>query len=174
MNRTLIAASAVAATLAGCATDPYAEDPKPLPPAGEEPSKPVEQPRDRIPATAYSPTPEAAGRRAAELAGNWTRETVVDRYTELARHTIGQARDAAQQVAAQADTDPQLTAPGARSIAIVHAVTAYGRGRKRRLIIVTHETVTADPIRDSRWRVTVAEAERREVGWAVSRWEPQP
>lgn len=61
-----------------------------------------------------------------------------------------------------------------RSIAIVHAVTAHGSGRKRRLIIVTHETVTADPARAARWRVIVAETEHREGGWVVSRWEPQP
>jgi hypothetical protein len=50
------------------------------------------RPRERIPADAYSPTPEAAARRAAELAGNWTGETVADRYAHLARHTIGEAR----------------------------------------------------------------------------------
>jgi hypothetical protein len=82
--------------------------------------------------------------------------------------------EAAQHVAAQAGTDPQLTAPGARSIAIVHPVTAHGKGRTRRLIVVPHETISADSIRQSRWRVTVAKAERRHDGWVVSRWEPQP
>jgi hypothetical protein len=97
------------------------------------------RPRERIPADAYSPTPEAAARRATELAGNWTGETVNDRYAHLARHTIGEARRL-----------PSTSPPR------------------------PHETISADSIRQSRWRVTVAKAERRHDGWVVSRWEPQP
>ena len=176
MPRKLVTVSALAVTLAGCG-DPYADEPRPAqapPPPGEEPSRPVPRSADRVSRDAYSPTPEAAARSAAELAGNWTGETIADRYAQLARRSVGSARDAAQRVAAQAGTDPQLTAPGARSIAIVHAVTTHGRGRSRRLVIVTHETVTAEPVRQARWRVTLATAERRVGGWIVSRWEPQP
>ena len=170
--RRAITTTAIAATLAGCA-DPYTQtDPRPV--QGEQPAKTTQPAQDRVPRSAAARTPEAAARRAAELAGNWTGETISQRYTELGRMTIGEARDSAQQVAAQASTDQQLSAPGARSIAIVHAIATRGTGRRRRLIVVTHETVTADATRTARWRVTIAEAQRRRNGWVISRWEPQP
>ena len=158
-----------AAAVTGCA-DPYANEPKPAV-AGEQPASKIERPRDQgEPAR----TPEAAARRAAELAGNWTGETVRDRYTALARATVDDARRNAEQVAAQAGTDPQLSAPGARSVAIVHAVAIRGVGPRRRAIVVTHETLTADGLTDARWRVTVAVVRRQGDGWVVAKWEPQP
>lgn len=169
--RRLAALAAIAA--AGCA-DPYATDPKEAPPkrpAGEEFSKPVKQAPDRAIASA---TPEAAARRAAELAGNWTSATIAARHHEFARNSVGAARDQAQKIAASAVTDPALSKPGAKSIAIVHAATATGTGPRRRVIVVTHETLVADGLRHARWRVTITEAVRHGDGWTISRWEPQP
>lgn len=170
--RTIATATAIAATLAGCGADPYTQQSEtpPQPPAGEAPSRPIEQPT-------YEPdaghtTPEAAGRTAAELAGNWTTETIRDRYTQLANRTTGQARAEAERVAAQATTDPDLA--DAKSISIVHAVTATGTGDRRRLIIVTHETLTGPDLRSARWRVTLAEATRTPRGWVLADWAPQP
>ena len=158
-----------AAAVTGCA-DPYATEHKPAV-AGEQPAKRIERPRDRGEAAR---TPEAAARRAAELAGNWNGETVRDRYTTLAKATVDNARRQAEQVAAQAGTDPQLSAPGARSVAIVHAVAIRGTGPRRRAIVVTHETLTADGLTEARWRVTVAVVRRQGDGWVVAKWEPQP
>jgi hypothetical protein len=42
------------------------------------------------------------------------------------------------------------------------------------LLVVTHETVVADGMSATRYRVTVAEARRASDGWRISRWEPQP
>ena len=163
-----------AIAVSGCA-DPYANDSarkgEPPPPPGEQPSTPVDEAPERgIP----SATPEDAARRAAELAGNWTAETIASRYAELARRTTGAARDDARQAAARARTDPELNAPGAKSIAIVHGAIARGTGVRRRVLVITHETLIADGLNDARWRVTVAEAKRQGHGWIISRWEPQP
>jgi hypothetical protein len=171
VRRAPLTALALVAGTTGCG-DPYATpSPEPAPPPGAQPAKAVAPPQQRgLP----EPTPESAARRAAELAGNWTGETIEQRYSELARRTTGVARAQAEQTAAAARTDRQLAAPGARSIAIVHAITTRGTGARRRLLVVTHETLVTDGVRSVRWRVTVAEARRSAGGWVIARWEPQP
>jgi hypothetical protein len=162
-----LTALALVAGTTGCG-DPYAtQTPEPVPPPGEQPAKAIAPPREHgVP----EPTPE----RAAELAGNWTGETIEQRYAELARRTTGAARDQAKQTAAAARSDRQLAAPGSRSIAIVHAITTRGTGARRRLLVVTHETLVTNGVRSVRWRVTLAEARRSGDGWVIARWEPQP
>ena len=171
VRRTPLTALALVAGTTGCG-DPYAtQTHEPAPPPGEQPAKAIAPPRQQgVP----EPTPERAARRAAELAGNWTGSTIEQRYTELARRTTGAARDQAEQTAAAARTDPQLTAGGARSSAIVHAITTRGTGPRRRLLVVTHETLVTDGMRSVRWRVTLAEASLSGDGWVITRWELQP
>src|SRR3712207_94724 len=99
--RAFAATMLVALLLTGCA-DPYAKPPAAQVPtvAGEESAAPVRQSAERSADAAA--TPEAAARRAVELAGNWTAETISARYERLARLSIGTARREAQQAAAQA------------------------------------------------------------------------
>lgn len=159
--------------LAGCA-DPYAEVPeRPAAPIqGELPAPQVPQ-NEPVPAT-LARSPEAAVRRAVELTGNWTAATIAGQHQRFAAASTGAARRDAQRIAAQATTDPQLRAPGTKSIAILHAVVPRGGGAHRRLLLVTHETLIADGVRHARFRVTLAAAQQVGEGWVLSRWEPQP
>lgn len=165
---------ALVVSLTGCGPDPYADQrPDPKPPPGEQPAPPLPRHRDKGASHAPAATPAHAARRAAELTTNWTGETAAARYAELARITVGAARRDARQSAARLPTDPQLV--GTRSIGTVEAiVTRTTTGRGRHLMVVTHETLSGDGVRDRRWRVTLATVERRAGGWVVSRWEPQP
>jgi hypothetical protein len=164
----------LALAVAGCG-DPYADSQKPAPPPGEQPASRLPDPTDRVAVQALAPTPEGAARRAAELATNWTGETAARNYAKLARVTVGAARRSARESAARLPTDSQLSAPGARSSGTVEAIATHSTGaRRRQLVVVTRETLVADGVRDERWRVTLATAERRRGGWVIARWEPQP
>jgi hypothetical protein len=167
----------LAVAVAGCGNDPYAQPDRshdPEPPPGEQPAPPLPKPIERVSRPHLAPTPEQAARRAAELTTNWTGQTVVRQYAAFARLTVGEARRQARQSAARLPTDPQLAATGSRSTGTVEVVANRTGSRARRLVIVTYEIVTADGLRDERWRVTLATAERRRDGWVISRWEPQP
>ena len=165
-----------ALALAGCG-DPYAapKNSDVPPPPGEKPARAVPEQPDHVAREDVAATPEAAARQAAELTTNWTGETAARRYAAFARITVGAARIAARESAARLTTDAQLAAPGARSTGAVEAVaTRSVAAARRELIVVTRETLTADGLREQRWRVTLATAERRRRGWVLSRWEPQP
>lgn len=172
-----VAVAGIATTLmlAGC-TDPYATAPerRRQPPPGELAAPSVRATPHRIKSRQVADSPHAAARRAAELVGNWTGETVAARYAQLAAFSIGQARAAAQSAAAQLPTDAQLTAPGARGSTTVEAVIARGSGPTRTLLVVTRDRVEADGHHQTRWRITIAETRSLSGGWALSRWEPQP
>jgi hypothetical protein len=171
------AALVTALALAGCA-DPYdepAREAQPTLPPGEEPAPPLPQRADDVAAQHLAATPAEAARRAAELTSNWTAETVARRYAELARMTVGPARRDARESAARLPTDNRLGASETRSTGTVEAVTTRAASaRRHQLIVVTHETLVGDGLRDERWRVTLATVERRSGGWVLSRWEPQP
>jgi hypothetical protein len=172
--RARLALALAGTALAGCA-DPYApahEPPERTTPApGELAAPPVRRAPETVARSALSRTPDAVARRAAELTTNWTGETVARRYAELAKFSVGEARRAAKRSAAQLPTDPQVTAPGARSTGTVQAIAHQ---TATRLIVVTRETLNADGLRETRWRVTLAEVRRQGARWALARWEPQP
>jgi type IV secretory pathway VirB10-like protein len=161
----------------GCG-DPYAQpdhQPPPQPPPGEQPARKLPSRAEHVDPEELAATPEDAARRAAELTTNWTGGSAARQYRELARVTIGDARRQALEAAARLQTDPQLAAPGARSTATVEAVAnRHPSDARRELLVVTRERVSADGLDETRWRVTLATAERRSGGWALSRWEPQP
>lgn len=160
------AAVLLALLATGCGADPYTSAPVPRTVAGELPAPPVHEPRAR---STSAPTPEAAARRAAELTTNWTGTTAAGNYRRLARLTTGHARRDAEAAAARLPTDPQLDSTQSEG-----SVKAIARTTRTDLIVVTRETLTGDGLRQTRWRVTLARAERHGDGWLLSRWEPQP
>lgn len=161
--------------VAGGCGDPYAEQRQPTAPPGERPAGPLPQRVEQVPRRAPGSTPEHAARRAAELTMNWTGETAARNYAELARITVGSARATARESAARLPSDPQLSAPGAQSTGTVEAIVVRSAAlRTRDLIVVTRESLISDGLRQNRWRITLATAERRTGGWVVSRWQPQP
>jgi hypothetical protein len=175
MTKAKVVASLAALVMATAACgDPYAR-PKQPPPHGEQPESRPGKPRDRVSRRQVARTPEGAALRAAALTTNWTGETVARNYEQLARISIGAARRSALDALARLSTDPQMTAPGARSTGTVEAITTRRAApRERQLLVVTHETVVADGLRDDRWRVTLAAVHRRFDGWAIVSWDPQP
>ena len=177
MRRVAAGLCALALALSGCA-DPYGgpeHKRPPSPPPGEQPAPRLPRRAEHVDQRDLASTPEEAARRAAELTTNWTGRTVASRYAELARTSIGAARRDARQSAARLPTDGQLTSARTRSSGTVEAVAARSRGtREREFVVVTHEIVISDGLRDDRWRVTLATAELRIRGWVISRWEPQP
>ena len=178
MNRALgsraLPLAVVALVTASCG-DPYSEPPTPSPPQGEQPGRPLPRVKERVQSGALARTPEDAAGRAAELTTNWPRETAARRYAQLARITVGEARRSARESAARLLTDSQLAAPGARSSGTVEVIATRSPGaRRRELVVVTREALMADGLREQRWRVTLATAERRPGGWVLSRWQPQP
>lgn len=112
--------------------------------------------------------------RAAWLFGNWRSATAARRLGDVAALSVSQARAELRQAAVQASTDRQQR--GVRSRATVEAIDINGRALRRRAIVVTRERVVAPdlPREDWRYRITVAEVERRGVRWVISRWMPQP
>lgn len=166
---------AVLALVAASCGDPYSTRQEPQPSQGEQPAPSLPMRQERVPAAALAPTPEDAARRAADLTINWTGETAARNYARLARITIGAARRSAHESATRLPTDAQLSAPGARSTGVVEAIaTRSATARRRDLVVVTHETLSTDGLREARWRVTLAAAERHGRGWVISRWDPQP
>ncbi len=155
---------------AGCA-DPYTEPRPATPPsvAGELPAERV--PPEPVPTTKLAPGAEAAVRKAVELTGTWTADTIARQHERFAAASTGAARRDAQRTAAQATTDPHLSAPGARSSAVLQAAIPRAGGR---FLVVTHETLVADGLREARYRVTLAEAQKVRDGWVLRRWERQP
>jgi hypothetical protein len=156
----------------GCA-DPYARRPAAdrETVSGELPAPSVSATKERLGRLPASP--EAAARRAAELTTNWTAKTAADRYSELATFSVGPARRHAREAAARLPTDSQLDTTHSRGQ--VAAVIARDDGAtKRVLLVVTHEIVDGDGLTHRRSRVTLSTVERRDGGWAVRRWEPQP
>ena len=174
MQRATVTAAVIAAAAVAACADPYASEApsgRATAVAGEIPAPPVRQAAE--PLIALPASPEAAARRAAELTTTWSSENAARRYAELATIATGPARREAQQTAARLPTDPQLD--GTRSEGHVAAVvTRSARNGEHEMLVITRETVRADGLVDRRWRVTLASVERRDGGWAVSRWEPQP
>lgn len=175
----LIAIAIAAATLVGC-SDPYAAAPPrgpSLPPPGELTGTTTA----RAPTTTPSPpaagpdTPQALISRAVGLTGNWTGTTVVARYRQFVRLTTGTAHEEAASAAARLGTDPQLTATDTTSSATLASVTLTGTVRRKRAILVTHETLTSAGRTTSSYRVTLAQLHLTDAaGWLLADWQPQP
>ncbi len=150
---------------AGC-TDPYSQ-PRSGSVPGEQPAKhPVHDAR----ASDAVPTVSGLVRRAVDLSGNWRGDDVASRYARLARISVGEARRQARDAAARIPTDRMLSRSDSRS-----RVQLEGFVRKKRtLLIVTRETLTAEGTRSQRYRVTRATIRPGRGGWVLATWEPQP
>ena len=173
MRSRVLAALVAAASSVGCA-DPYAggqsRDSDTVP--GEVSAPPVRRPAERFGKLPASP--EGAARRAAELTATWTSRDLARRYAELSTFATGTARRQAQDAAARLPTDPQLARTSSTGEVAAVITRHAGRNGRRELLVVTHETVRSDGLVDRRWRITLASVVRRESGWAITRWEPQP
>jgi alkylhydroperoxidase/carboxymuconolactone decarboxylase family protein YurZ len=181
----LIAATA----LTGC-SDPYATAPRETndspsspptenrlsgPSSGELPGRIPARDRARLnsPKRPGTRTPDAAVRAYASAATNWTATTLPEQQRELAELAVGQARQDAEQLAATATHDPQLTDATTRSTGAVAGLMAGGDGWT--LVVVRERlTIGAGAPPDVRYRIYRAHTTPTNDGVAVDQWEPEP
>jgi hypothetical protein len=175
--RTLSTALALAACLGAC-SDPYNDSTDSRQRSGESDTPPGELP-GRIPtrerqALRDPQAPAARSQRQAlrhyaELVTNWTGADVERRFRAAARAAVGQARRDAEQTAASAGADPQLTGETASQGQFV-AIARQPRGWA---LVITRERITPDA-GPARYRIYRAHTTRVRGGVAVDAWEAQP
>jgi hypothetical protein len=120
-----------------------------------------------------------------ELAKRWG--VAFTRWTDrsLARKLRGLASSATSGLAAElrrgakaVQRDRSLTRDGAGSRGAVEVVDVTGRGRRRRILVVTRETpyvASGTELQGPRYRVYVGTVVRTETGrWLMQSWERQP
>lgn len=175
----LVAILLAGAAIAGCA-DPYAEaldQPTTTDPVqhanrtGEWPAA-----KDTRPPVAAAPTAEAAVRRYAEQAINWTWRDLEQRQRKLARASVGQAREHAELMATTAAHDDEMRRGRITHSGTVQAIAARP-GSRHQWIVVTRERSGSDAADQfaplTSWHVYIAAAERTDDGWVVSQWRAQ-
>jgi hypothetical protein len=200
MRRSLIVTLALAVALvgAGCGiNDPYqgrqpagsgttspttASTPAP-PGSGDPPPErggtipqSAAQAQSKLAQTAGSATPQAALERYAQTYLNWTGPRVVAIQRQLAAISLGQARALAQQAAASATRDAQLTGSG---IANSGQVISLARGQGAATgewVIVTRELTTGGGTYAGlppTLHIIYAKVTNTTGGWVVDGWQPQ-
>jgi hypothetical protein len=174
-TRTLCAALALAACLTGC-SDPYndagnSDRPTPDTPPGEQPGRIPARERHELsqPRTPAARTQREALRRYAQLVTNWSGANIERRLQHAARAAVGQARRDAEQAAASAGADPQLTDDTASRGELVAVVRQPGGWA----LVITREQLRPDT-GPARYRIYRAHTITVPGGVAVDAWEAQP
>jgi hypothetical protein len=109
---------------------------------------------------------------------NWSAETVSADMRALAARSIGQARSAAELVAAETSSDYELQRGGIANSGVVEAI-AQLRGHPDEYAVVTRELTTATATTayqglQPAWHVALATVTEIAPGqWVVSGWQPQ-
>lgn len=166
----------------GCG-DPYATPARSTATnAGGDPHQPPQErlgerpPEDRrIDPAVGATTPEAAVRRYAELSINWTATTIEARQRELARRSVGGARQTALRAAARVADDETLRRSGVSNSGTVIATTAGSGSATGSWVVVTREETRGRSSYSGlppTHHITLAKVEKRPAGWIVSSWQP--
>jgi len=167
---------------AGCGTaDPYlSEAPTTETIAGDPWQPPQERigPRPEVEDDVVDAesTPEDALRRYAELATNWTADTLANNQRTLARMSTGGARQTALLAAERIARDDTLRRAQLSSTGTVLSASQGSASARGTWIVVTRERTTGgDSYRDlpATYHVTIAKLEQHASGWVVSSWAPQ-
>jgi hypothetical protein len=160
-------AAAAIAALTGCA-DPYARATAPAVPGEQHLTAARSSPLPRR----RSPSPDAAARRAAQLALTWTARTYASRQLQFAAEAIGEARRDAELAAGEAGHGrPPIERARSRVVAVR---TLSVSPRRDRLVVLMRERRSMAARTSVRWRVIEADVVRVAGGWSVTRWTPQP
>ena len=123
-------------------------------------------------------TPAAAIEAFAVTYINWTAATVAPRLRALAESSVGQARAAVTEQAAEADRDGELQRGEIANAGSVEAIGPLA-GSADRFAVVTRERTTATASTAYRglaaaWHVAIATVTRRPDGlWVLSGWQPE-
>lgn len=132
----------------------------------------------RTPATATAPSAPAAIDAFATAYINWTAGTVVPRLRMLEYRSVGQARSAMAQAAAQAAGDYELQQDGISNRGTVEAVAPLA-GALNEYVVVTLEQTSATGTHAYQglipaWHLTLATVVRERRGaWVLSGWQPE-
>ena len=131
---------------------------------------------DRAGRAAGSPTARGAVLRYAALYVNWTARDLPARQRQLARLSVGAARQLALQEAASAPTDRALrTSHVANHGQVISAQPGSGPAVGRWVIVTREQTTGQGSYHGlpAQLHVTYAIATHARQGWEVSLWSPQ-
>ena len=190
------AALATAGVLAGCGlSDPYqkhaatstahssvtstttpADLPDPPSERGGQIPASAKAAEDHPAAGAGAPRPRAAVQRYARLYINWSAGQLAANQRKLAQISIGAARQQAQQAAASASTDTQLTADHvSNSGQVVSATPGDGSATGQWVIVTSEKTAGKGDYAGlpTAVHVTYAKVDHTDQGWVISQWMPQ-
>jgi hypothetical protein len=171
-------------TTAGSATPPTKNAPRP-PAADQRDPAPerggtipngTQTRQDKLAAEAAPSTPQAALARYAAIYLNWDAAHVVAIQHRLAAISLGQAHAQAQQAAASAGRDRQLTTSKVQNRGWVIAITSGRAAAAGRWVIVTSEQTAGQGDYQglpATLHVIYAQLSRTSHGWVVSQWQPQ-
>ena len=142
--------------------------------AGEPPAPAPPSPSAQAP-NGVQTTPEKALERFASVYVNWTYRTLSENQRTLATMSVGAARLAEQQAAAQSQADSTIAAGhisnSGQLVSIAREVS-----RPEQWVIVTREQTGGDSEYaglKAAYHVTLAQLQSVPGGWAVSQWLAQ-
>jgi hypothetical protein len=166
----------LATTATTTATTPPPDTGDPAPERGGTIPKSAAAAQSKLAQKAGSATAQAALERYAQIYLNWTAPRVIAIQRQLAAISLGQARALAQQAAASATRDAQLTNS---QIANSGQVVSLARGQGAaagQWVIVTRELTTGagdyaglPPT----LHIIYAKVANTSGGWVVNGWQPQ-
>jgi hypothetical protein len=191
-----VAALITACVLAGCGlSDPYqhhaatsttrssthstttpADLPDPPSERGGQIPESARAAEDHPAAGAGAPSARAAVERYTRLYVNWSAGKLVADQRHLAHISIGAARQQAQQAAASASTDTQLTADHVSNTGQVVSATPGAGPAAGQWVIVTSEKTAGNGDYAGlppAVHVTYAKVTHTDQGWVISQWTPQ-
>lgn len=136
-----------------------------------------------VPADAREPapvspasTPQVAIVRFAGLYINWSYHNLAERERQLARMSVGDARQAESQAAASAQRDTALVKGGIYNRGSVITISPVIGGQPGEYGVITREETGGDEEYaglQAAFHVTLATVQRVDRGWTVREWQPQ-
>jgi hypothetical protein len=147
----------------------------PAPERGGTIPKAAHTAKRRLGAAARS-TPQAALARYAAIYLNWDAAHVIAIQNELAAISLGQARAQAEQAAASARRDRQLTDSNLTNRGHVIAISPGQAAATGQWVIVTSEQTSGQTDYQglpATLHIIYAQLVRTSRGWVISEWQPQ-
>ena len=165
-----------ATTTTTTATPPPPDAGDPAPERGGTIPKSAAAAQSKLAQNAGSATPQAALERYAQIYLNWTASRVVAIQQQLAAISLGQARALAQQAAASASRDAQLTGSGiANSGEVVSLARGEGAAAGQWVIVTSELTSGGGDYAGlpPTLHIIYANLTNTPGGWVVNGWQPQ-
>jgi hypothetical protein len=168
--------AAATTTATTTTTTPPADSGDPAPERGGTIPKSAAAAQSELTQRAGSATPQVALERYAQIYLNWTAARVVAIQRQLAAISLGQARALAQQAAASATRDTQLTSSGIGNSGQVISLAAGQGAAAGQWVIVTRELTTGGGTYAGlppTLHIIYAKVTDTSGGWVVNGWQPQ-